>query len=339
MFRRSVKRQQPGWLAVAPAGEQARAAHVVWPPGELRPQLRWAGSVGWREPAGALAQLRREPALRGLRSVALLRRDQYQLLPLDAPDVPRESWRDAVRWQLKDMVDFAVEDAGIDLLEVPADASQRGRAGLLAAIAPRQALEAVVQAGDNARMPWQAIDLPDTALRNLCTLAEDGPRGLALLWLGEQHGTLVITAMGELLMARPIELTLAQVEPTPATSRPPARPASGEPDGGLDFALRDAGSMPHDTPDPTAAWDRAALEILRTLDHCERLFNRVGIGRLAVCPGHASGFIAHLGGLVDLPVQPFDLARHVDLASVPALADPAEQARYLCAIGAALRPE
>lgn len=310
MFRRSVLRQQPGWLAVAPAGEAARAAHVVWPAGELRPQLRWAGSTGWREPAAGLSQLRRSPELRGLRSVALLPREHYQLLPLDAPDVPRESWRDAVRWQLKDMVDFPVEDAGIDLLEIPADASQRGRAGLLAAVAPRSVLQALVQCGDEARMPWQAIDLPDTALRNLCALGEDGARGVALLWLGERHGTLVITAMGELLMARPIELTLAQVEPSDGPA-----------------------------PETTAAWDRAALEILRTLDHCERLFNRVGIGHLAICPSHASGFIAHLGGLVDLPVQPYALESHVDIDAVPALADPAEQARYLCAIGAALRPD
>lgn len=310
MFRRSVLRQQPGWLAVAPTGDLARSVHVVWPAGEARPQVRWAGRLGWQEPAAGLSQLRRMPALRGLRSVALLPREHYQLLPLDAPDVPRESWRDAVRWQLKDMVDFPVEDAGIDLLEIPADASQRGRAGLLAAVAPRAVLQALVQSGDEARMPWRAIDLPDTALRNLCALGEDGPRGVALLWLGERHGALVITAMGELLMARPIELTLAQVEP------------SDEP-----------------APETTAAWDRAALEILRTLDHCERLFNRVGIGRLAICPGHAAGFITHLAGLVDLPVLPYALQEHVDLADVPALADPAEQARYLCAIGAALRPD
>ncbi|RZS52232.1 hypothetical protein [Sphaerotilus mobilis] len=318
MFRRSVRRQQPGWLAVAPAGEAARAAHVVWPTGELRPQLRWAGSAAWQEPAAGLSQLRKAPELRGLRSVALLQREHYQLLPLDAPDVPRESWRDAMRWRLKDMVDFPVEDAGIDLLEIPADASQRGRASLLVAVAPRRALEALVQCGDEARMPWQAIDLPDTALRNLCTLSEEGQRGVALLWLGERHGSLVITAMGELLVARPIELTLAQVEPD--------RTASSEP------------GLAH-TPEATAAWDRAALEILRTLDHCERLFNRVGIGRLQVCPGHAAGFIAHLGGLVDLPVLPYDLAAQVDIAAVPALAEPAEQARYLCAIGAALRPD
>jgi MSHA biogenesis protein MshI len=153
--------------------------------------------------------------------------------------------------------------------------------------------------------------------------------------------------MGELLMARPIELTLAQVEPAPTRPASPIAVAAAEPrfDGGLDFALPEpgAGDLPRSdefgSPDTTAAWDRAALEILRTLDHCERLFNRVGLGRLVVCPGHAAGFITHLGGLVDLPVQPFELGRHVDLDAVPALADPAEQARYLCAIGAALRPE
>ena len=146
----SVKRLQPGWIAIAPTGSDAHAVHVVWPEGE-RPALRWAASTDWADAASGLRQLRRSLPLQQHRCVAVLQRHQYQLLPMDAPDVPRPDWRDAVRWRLKDMVDFPVEDAGIDLLEIPAEHSQRGRTGLLAAVAPRRELEALVQAGDSAR--------------------------------------------------------------------------------------------------------------------------------------------------------------------------------------------
>lgn len=301
----SVKRLQQGWVAVAPSGTSAQAVHLVWPAGE-RPAVRWAGSTDWADAATGLRQLRRSLPLQQHRCVALLQRHQYQLLPMDAPDVPRPDWRDAVRWRLKDMVDFPVEDAGIDLLEIPAEHSQRGRAGLLAAVAPRRELEALVQAGDSARTPWQALDLPDTALRNLCALTEEPGRGQALLSLGAAHSALVITAQGELLLSRQIDITLAQLGEADAETR-------------------------------QAAWDRAALELQRTLDNFERQFNRVGLSRLLVSPAAPDGFVAYLHELVYLPVQGFVLDQAVDLSAVPLLADPLQQARYLCAIGAALR--
>lgn len=307
MFSWSVKRLQPGWVAIAPAGDRAHAVHVVWPAGE-RPAVRWACSTDWADAGAGLKRLRRAQALGQHRCVALLERSHYQLLAVDAPEVPREAWRDALRWRLKDMVDFPVDDAGIDLLEIPADSNQRGHVGLLAAIAPARALQGLVQAAEAAGNAWQAIDLPDTALRNLCALTEEPGRGQALLSLGEHHGGLVITHQGELLLSRAIDLTLAQAS----------------------------------DPDPDArqaAWDRAALELQRTLDHCERVFNRVGLTRLLVSPGSAGDFIAYLRELVYLPVQPLALDAAIDLSAVPALADPLEQARYLAAIGAALRPD
>jgi MSHA biogenesis protein MshI len=296
----------PGWVAVAPAGVAAHAAHVVWPTG-ARPQLRWAAAADWSDPHAGLRQLQRSHGLQRHRGVALLQRHQYQLLPLDAPDVPHESWRDAVRWQLKDMVDFPVDDAAIDLLEIPADTSQRGRTGLLAAVAPRRELLGLLHAGDDLGWPWTALDLPDTALRNLSALSEHEGRAQALLGLGDAGSWLVVTAGGELLLSRQIDASRAQI---------------CTPDGEAGQVLR----------------DRIALELQRTLDHCERLFNRVSLTRLLVGPRVAPDFLAFLGELLYLPVQGFDLADLVDLSAAPALADADEQSRYLCAIGAALRP-
>jgi MSHA biogenesis protein MshI len=325
-----------GWVAVAPIGRHAHAAHVAWPvqDGAL-PQLRWACELDWADPACGLRQLHRQHQLTQSPCLAVLERQHYQLLPLDAPEVPREAWRDAVRWKLRDMVDFPVDDAGIDLLEIPSDTSQRGRIGLLVAAAPQQAMQTLVHAADEAGLSWQALDVAETALRNislLCIGTQAGADGLgqaqALLGLGETHSWLVVTAHGELLLSRQLELTHAQiVQPTDETDR------------GL--------------------WDRVALELQRTLDHCDRLFSRVSLGRLLVGPlgrparapdepaattpedepDPAAAFMAYLRELVYPPVQGFDLADLIDLSAVPALqADLAAQSRYLVAIGAALRP-
>ncbi|MFM2120632.1 MAG: hypothetical protein RL722_2100 [Pseudomonadota bacterium] len=323
MFAWSVHRQSSGWVAIAPTGALAHAAHVVRRE-DGRPALRWAASTDWTDPARGLDQLR--PHLRGQRRIGLLQRQQYQLLPLDAPEVPREAWRDAVRWKLKDMVDFPVEDAGVDLLEIPPETSPRGRSSLLAAIAPAQALQPLMHAGEDAGLPWQALDLPETALRNLSQLAEVGPpnvpanvpaaaaegpgRAQALLGITDAGSWLVVTVGGELLLSRAIELS------------------------------RDATLAPPQDETAHAAWDRVVLELQRSLDHCERLFSRVGITRLLVGPAPAPDFLAYLQSLVYLPVQPYELADWVDLSAVPGLQDDASaQARYFCAIGAALRPE
>jgi MSHA biogenesis protein MshI len=357
----SVKRQLPGWVAIAPGAARAQAAHVVCPSG-TRPQLRWACEVDWHDPAAGLRSLRRSHHLGQHRSVALLERHQYQLLPMDAPEVPREAWRDAVRWKLRDMVDFAVDDASIDLLDIPPDTSQRGRAGLLVAAAPHAVLASLVHAADDAGTPWQALDVAETALRNIANLCRPTPaQGLnvgtadpvpsaalglgtapsidavysasgdltftieaattpdapvaappaqaqALLGVGESASWLVVTAHGELLLSRPIEITRAQ-----------ACDASGE--GAR--ALR----------------ERVALELQRTLDHCDRLFNRVSLGRLLVGPSLPDDFVQDLRELLYLPVLGFDLAELIDLSGVPELADAVGQSRYLSVIGAALRPD
>ncbi|MFM2069628.1 MAG: hypothetical protein RLZZ584_4537 [Pseudomonadota bacterium] len=349
----SVKRQLPGWVAVVPGAAHAQAAHVVWPAG-AQPQLRWACELGWSDPAAGLRQLRREHQLRQHRSVALLQRHQYQLLPMDAPEVPREAWRDAVRWKLKDMVDFAVDDAGIDLLEIPPDTSQRGRTGLLVAAAPRAALTGLVHAADDAGTPWQALDIAETALRNIANLAghagDTALHAQALLGVGETGSWLVVTAHGELLLARNIELTRVQACASSRDPLPDAAPAPGtHPDPVLDahheheleLAPGASAGATTDTGAEAARRlrDRVALEVQRTLDHCDRLFNRVSLVRLLIGPGLPDDFVDDLRELLYLPVTGFDLAELLDLSAVPALTDPAEQSRYLHAIGAALRPQ
>ncbi len=295
-----------GWLGLAPLAGRVRMAHVVCAEG-ARPVLRWAETADWADPVRTLRALRRSRAIERLRSVALLQRHQYQWLPMDAPEVPREEWADALRWSLKDMVDFPVDTAGIAVLEVPGGAAARRRAQLIAVAAPHAQLAPLASAGAEAGTPWQAIDVPETALRNIAALLAAPGQGQALLHSGPAHSTLVVTLDAELLLARHIDVTLAQLT---------------------------------DTDDDTRqqAFERASLELQRTLDSVERQFSHVRLAGVQVAPGAAlAAFIAYASELVYVPVTRFDLAQVLDISAAPGLADPAEQAAYLPAIGAALR--
>ena len=294
-----------GWVAVVPQGTTAQALYLRWP-ADGRPQVRWACQIDWSAPRNNLRDLRRQRALQRHHRLLVLQRHQYQLLPAEAPEVPREQWADAVRWQLRDLVSFPVADAQIDLLEIPAETNQRGRPSVLAAIAARQELAPIAEDALRARAPWKVMDLPETALRNLAALLEEPGRGIALLRIDETHSTLVITASGELLQARHIDVSAAQI---------------AEPDEGL----------------RQQAFDRAGLELQRTLDSFERLFSRVTLSRLVVSTTTSDDFTDYVRELLYVPVVRLRIEDCIDF-------DGAELAGTLTAatvspiaIGAALR--
>ena len=295
-----------GWIAMAPQGDRVRVVHVVCEAGHP-PSLRWAATESWADPVQSLRVLRRSRRLQHQRTVTVLQHAQYQLLTLDAPDLPRDEWRDAIRWRLKDMVDFAVDSAGVDVIDIPADPQQRRRASLMAVVAPRSILAPLADAATDAGLPWHAIDVPETALRNIAALCVNADRGEALLHVGASHSTLVVIAQGELLVTRHIDVTLNQLTERDDTVR-------------------------------TQHFERASLELQRTLDNVERQFSHANLARLQVAPGGPLlGFIEYVRDLVYVPVAAFELAAVIDLSGVPELTDPAEQAAYLPAIGAALR--
>jgi MSHA biogenesis protein MshI len=188
----------PGWIACAPAGADSAFALVQPGGAEGKPAVRWTASEPWAQPVAALQRLRRRHALHRHHCVAVLQRHQYQCVTMDAPaGVPRADWAAAVRWQLKDTLDFPVDAAAIDVLAVPEGTSYRAQTQLIAVAAPETQVRPLVEQAVDAGARWAAIDIAETALRNLSALVE--PEGRA---------TLVVTHGGELLSTRQMELNL-----------------------------------------------------------------------------------------------------------------------------------
>ena len=285
-----------------------------------KPAIRWSVDAPWAQPTRALQQLRRSRALHRHRRVALLQRSQYQCVAMDAPaDVPRPDWAAAVRWQLKDTVDFAVDSAAIDVLAVPEGTSYRAQPQIIAVAAAAAQVRPLVEQAADAGTPWQAIDITETALRNLGALVEPEGRAQALLHCQAGHATLVVSYGGELLSTRQLELALALPDVAHAHANADA----------TDAAAR------------TLAYDQAGLELQRTLDGIERAFGQVTLARLLITPmPGVQALCDHLAPLLYVPVAPLHLAEVLDFSAVPALlTDAALLNRHLCAIGAALRED
>ncbi len=310
MFGLSRGGLQPGWVACAPAGATSAFA-LVQPGADGRPAVRWTASAPWGLPVAALQRLRRQHGLHRHRCVALLQRHQYQCVTMDAPpDVDRADWASALRWQLKDTVDFPVDSAAIDVMAVPEGTSYRAQAQVIAVAAAATQVRPLVECAVDAGTPWQAIDITETALRNLSALVEPDGSAQALLHCQRGHATLVVTHGGELLATRQMELNLLL-------------------DDDADPDVRSAGH------------EQAGLELQRSLDGVERAFGQVTLSRLLITPmPGVHALCDHLAPLLYVPVAMLDLRDALDWSAVPGLLDdPALLNQHLCAIGAALREQ
>jgi len=75
-----------------------------------------------------LAGLARDHDLKHARCTTALDENDYKLLLTEAPDVARDELKAAVRWRIKDLIDFHINDATLDVFDLPgADAGAKAR--------------------------------------------------------------------------------------------------------------------------------------------------------------------------------------------------------------------
>jgi MSHA biogenesis protein MshI len=144
--------------------------------------------------ADALARAVRDAQAGNFTGATLLAGGEYQLLQVEAPNVPQDELKTAVRWRLKDMLDFHIDDATIDVLDIPVDKAAGNRAHSMFAIAARNSL---IQSRQDmfaeAQVPLSVIDIPEMAQRNISALLEPEGRGLAMLSFDAAGGLLTVS--------------------------------------------------------------------------------------------------------------------------------------------------
>ena len=146
----------------------------------------------------------------------VLRPEQYQLLQIEAPQVPPEEIRSAARWKIRDLVSTHVDDLTLDVMRV---GDERVRAtGQLFVVVTRNALvRELVELGEKLHSPVRVIDVHDTAQRNMQSLLAlkegSGDRAnAALVIVGSDLALLTISVHGELFYSRRMELGQGFVE-------------------------------------------------------------------------------------------------------------------------------
>lgn len=300
------KKQRPGWLCLNLHADRVDLSHVLVA-GKPRPEILLCESFRKEgSDIDTLKRLRKELNLDRYQCTTLLKTNQYQVFAVDAPNVPAAEAKNAVRWSLKDMIDYPVEAAMVDAVNVPG--GNAGRAAQMLAVAARNdAIAATVKPFNDADIDLEVIDIPELAQRNVAKLLEEEGRGLAMLCFDDAGALLTFTGGGELYQARQIDLSLQDFA------------------SGIDVEGR---------------YDRVALELQRSLDNFDRQFRNVAVSRLIVSqvPDGAK-LVEYLSTNLTVPVSLLDLEQVVDFPGVPELRAPLRQSQCLQLIGAAMREE
>lgn len=259
--------------------------------------------------APQLAQSSNALHISGFQFSTLLGSNEYQLLAVEAPNVPPEELKAAIRWRIKDTLNYHVDDATIDVLQIPTGKQGVERAqSLYVVAASNEVIKKRIALFEDAKLNLDIIDIPEMAQRNIAALFEDEGRGLAVLAFDETGGILTFTGDGELYLARRIEISLGQ--------------------------LQDA-----DDNQRRQSFDRLDLEVQRSLDYFDRQFNQISVKRMLVAVPRSVGLVEVLQENLSVDVERLDLSQVLDLTEVPELASDEAQVDALYAIGAALRQE
>jgi MSHA biogenesis protein MshI len=252
-----------------------------------------------------LSSLRRDLDLDTSPCSLVLGESDYSLVLTDAPEVPQEELRSAVRWRVRDLIDFSVDDAVLDVFDIPGGADLNRARSLYAVAARKSAVQAHVDLLAAAGIAVSIIDIPEMAQRNLAALLDDDERGVLVLSIAAQSGLVTITRDKEIYLARRLEFDMEALGGGNATA---------------------------------PQYDRIVLEIQRSLDYFDSYFRLPPIASVALDPEAAQlpGLLDHLQANLNARVQAVDLAALLEWRQPPASA---LFGPCLAALGAALREE
>lgn len=242
------------------------------------------------------------------RVTSVLPHGAYQLVLVEIPNVPADEVKSAVRWKIKDLLDFPVDEAVIELFEMPEQSTASNKSMAYAVATRRSRVQEHIELLQDAGLALDVIDIPELCTRNIATRLPQDAGGVAFLHFADTHGTLTITRQGVLYLIRQIEKGLTAMH---AASQD-------------DFASAELVST-------------IVLETQRSLDYYESHFNYGPVTELVLAPGSNIGGLADsLHGELGLTISSLDLNGMFETRTEMS---ETEQSDCLLAIGAALRAE
>ncbi|KPV40194.1 hypothetical protein AN478_08670 [Thiohalorhabdus denitrificans] len=257
--------------------------------------LQGTGRPGPERLTQLLAPFVERLGLRGCPAVSLLYRPQFHLILTDAPDrVEEADLPAAMRWRVRDLLDFPADEAVVDVLPIPVRELPGEGAPVFVVAARQETVRSRVTACREAGLELRDVDIPDMAHRNLALLLprEESP-GTCLVILNPESPLITISRDGELIFSRLLGVDVR--EELGALSLAGEEATEAEGDGGLHFEEGPSEGERESRQEALTGYaERLALEIQRSLDYYDSRFREAGVQRI-----HLAGEGALVEGLVE----------------------------------------
>lgn len=221
---------------------------------------------------------------------------------VEAPEVPPAELKAAVRWRIRDLIDFHIDDAVLDVFDAPPSGARGVQESLYVVVSRTSTVKSVIEPFEAAGLELGIIDIPELAMRNIAARLDADKEGVALIYFGADQVLVTLTRDATLYLARSMDFGYQQLQESPELA------------------------------------DRLALELQRSMDYYDRHFQQAPISAVALCPMPVAlpDLVTRLGDQIGLPVQSIDLA---DIIEIGDAVETGQLAECVLAIGAALRTE
>ena len=295
-FRRGNKAQ--GSAVVTPMSGAAGAVRL-----ERKGNKPTVAAFAWHDQATTRArdmtQLAQEVGAGNHPLIALLGNEHYQTVLMEAPSVPDEELSSAMRWKVKELINFHIDDAVLDYLPVPGGG---GRGPSLYVVAAQsQAVRDLAKLYTDENLGLSVINVRECAQHNLATLLAPPEYAIALLHVDQDGGLLTFSYGEDLILSRRIDAMGASGEYL-------ADKVAMEAQRSVDYFERQY------------SWFPLAKLYLAPMPDLSEMRTK-------------------LQEYLPIGVEALDMANLFDLSAIPALADPQRQNAAFHLLGAALGGE
>lgn len=223
----------------------------------------------------------------------VLSSEDYQLLVTDALPVNANEFQSAIRWKIKNLLRYPLQNVIIDSFYLPKMKTNLNKIMVVAAEASK--LQTVSELIETAGLKLQIIDISDLALRNIGTLFEE--EALAFVYIQENSIQLMIFYQKRIYVSRFLKFGLGHAE---------------------EMIL--------------AGIERLSTEIQRSFDYYLSLWDHPSPSKLfySSVTAISSDAIEYLSQKIRIPVELINLNKIIKIN--PALSNE-EQAKFLLSIG------
>jgi len=299
-----------GWTAVEASEDGLYGVTVLAPiaSGDKPRVVKTVAMPGVQLDAEALAGLSKKISQPGCPWVLTLGHKEYNILTVPEPAVLPAELEQSLRWSISTTIDTPVDEVNIAWMQIPSVKQLPNRSKqLYVMVAKKEVVNRYNAIFQQAKIPLQAIDVRETAQRNIAALAGIPEEGEALLLLGKQGIQFSITLNGELYLDRFAEEPFYHSVQT-----------------GSDAKARAA--------------ERITLLLQRSLDFVSRSLPFIDIKRIHVAPMPDHLDLRELiAQNLSVPLETLDPATLFDLSLTPELAQEENKALYFSVLGSALR--